>query len=217
LSPTLTREERRERTRRALLDAAAKLFCDKGMEGTSIDELAAAAGYTKGAFYTHFDSKEDIYLALLDERFDAQLARLEEMLAGEDATEEARQAAAQAISIAQADDEWKRLYFEFVSYAMRNERFREKLAERHRDLRDRLTEIYSRWGGGFEVEPPIPVADIAAMTDFMYDGFLLNQMIDRDLDPALYTNMLLAFMRGLQAMALGWEPPAGSFGPTETA
>ena len=212
MSPTLTRDEKRGRTRRALLDAAAKLFRKHGLEGTSIDMLAAEAGYTKGAFYAHFDSKEDLYLVLLDERFDEQLGRLEHTLTGEQgATEEARRGADLFLTTAVADDEWKRLYFEFVAYAMRNPQFGEKLAKRHRALRERLTEIYSEWGGGFDVEPPIPVADIAAMTDFMADGYLLNQMIDRELDPALYTNMLLVYMRGLQAMALGWEPPAGIF------
>jgi AcrR family transcriptional regulator len=218
LSPTLTREEKRERTRRALLDAAAKLFRKHGLEGTSIDMLAAEAGFTKGAFYAHFDSKEDLYLVLLDERFDEQLGRLEQTLSGEQgAAEEARRGADLFLTTAVADDEWKRLYFEFVAYATRNAPFREKLAERHRALRERLTQIYSAWGAGFDVEPPIPVADIAAMTDFMADGYLLNQMIDRELDPALYTNMLLVYMRGLQAMTLGWEPPAETFEPGEGA
>jgi AcrR family transcriptional regulator len=212
VSPTRVREQRGERTRRALLDAAAKLFPKHGLEGTSIDMLASEAGFTKGAFYAHFDSKEDLYLVLLEERFDEQLGRLENMLGGEgEATDQARRAATQSIANAGIDEEWKRLYFEFASYAMRNERFRRELAERHRALRERLTEIFSRWGSGFGVDPPHPVADIAAMTDFMYDGFMLNQMIDRDLDPSLHTTMQLIFFRGLQAMALGWEPPAGAF------
>ncbi len=216
MSPTRVREQRRERTRRALLDAAAKLFRKHGLEGTSIDMLAAEAGFTKGAFYAHFDPKADLDLVLLDERFAEQLGRLEQTLSGESgADEEARRGADLFLTTAVADDEWKRLYFEFVAYAMRNERFREKLAERHRALRARLAEIFTEWGADFEEEPPTPVTDIAAMVDFMADGYLLNQMIDHELDPALYTNMLLVYMRGLQAMALGWEPPAGAFEPSD--
>ena len=215
MSPTRVREQRRERTRRALLDAAAKLFRKHGLEGTSIDMLAAEAGFTKGAFYAHFDSKEDLYLVLLEERFDEQLGRLEETLSGEGGADEEARRGADLFLTTVADDEWKRLYFEFVAYAVRNPGFREKLAERHRALRARLAEIFSEWGAEFEEEPPIPVSDVAAMVDFMADGYLLNQMIDRELDPALYTNMLLVYMRGLQAMALGWEPPAGAFEPEQ--
>jgi AcrR family transcriptional regulator len=211
-------KEHKQATRRRIIEAAGRRLKRDGIDGSGVSTLMADAGLTNGAFYAHFDSKEDLYLALLEERFDEQLGRLEEVLAGGEgeATAQARRAATQSIANAGIDEEWKRLYFEFVSYAMRNERFRRALAERHRALRERLTEIFSRWGSGFGVEPPLPVAEIAAMTDFMYDGFLLNQMIDRDLDPALHTTMQLIFFRGLQAMALGWKPPAGAFEPTDS-
>ena len=44
------------------------------------------------------------------------------------------------------------------------------------------------------------------MTDFMADGFLLDQLVDPELDDELYATMLAIFFRGLQAMAVGWEP-----------
>lgn len=60
----MTQERRRERTRNLLLDAAKDVFAKKGFEGASLDEIADAAGYTRGAIYKHFDSKEELFLAV---------------------------------------------------------------------------------------------------------------------------------------------------------
>ena len=174
-----------------------------------MDRVAHEAGYTKGAFYAHFKSKEELFLVMLDEKFGSELERIDELLAGTgEPGDEARDAAQDFVRYVNSDPEWPRLYFEFVAYAARNEDFRQELATRHRALRARLTEIYRRWSADFPAEPPIPIEDIAAMTDFMGDGFILDQLVDPELDDGLYATMLAIFFRGLQAMAVGWEPSA---------
>ena len=202
-----TRAEKQAKTRSSLLKAAAKVFCRHGLEGASIDEVSAEAGFTKGAFYANFRSKEELFLVMLDERFAAQLDRIDRALAGaEEPGEEARHAAQDFIASLGPDFEWRKLYFEFVAYAARNEEFRQELATRHRALRKRLADIYRRWSADFPAPPPCPIEDVAAMTDFMADGFLLDKLIDPELDDELYATMLAIFFRGMQAMALGWEP-----------
>jgi AcrR family transcriptional regulator len=62
----LTPERRRERTRNALLDAAAEVFARRGFNGASLDEIAETAGFTRGAIYKHFEGKEDLFFALMD-------------------------------------------------------------------------------------------------------------------------------------------------------
>ena len=57
---------RRARTSRAILDAASKLFFDQGLQRTTIDEIAEAAGVSVGSVYVHFGSKEGLYLALVE-------------------------------------------------------------------------------------------------------------------------------------------------------
>jgi AcrR family transcriptional regulator len=214
LSETLTRGERQAATRAALLRSAAKLFRARGMDGTSVEQVAHDAGYTKGAFYSNFGSKEELYLELLDERFAEQLDALDRRLSGpSDPDVQARQAAEGFIESFRGDEDWKRLYFEFVAHAMRDERFRAELATRHRALRARLTEILRGWAGEFVANPPIPFEDIAAITDIMSDGFLLDRMVDPDLDDDLYATMVAVFVRGLQAMAVGWEPDPADFAP----
>jgi AcrR family transcriptional regulator len=202
-----TRRQKQAETRSSLLRSAAKLFCRHGLEGASVDDVAQDAGFTKGAFYSNFKSKEELFLVMMDEKFGAELERIDRLLAGTgEAREEAHAAAEDFVRYVYSDPEWPRLYFEFVAYAARNDEFRQELATRHRALRARLTEVFERWSANFPVEPPIPIEDIAAMTDFMADGFLLDRLVDPEIDERLYATMQGIFFRGLQAMAAGWEP-----------
>ncbi|HUP84476.1 MAG TPA: TetR/AcrR family transcriptional regulator [Acidimicrobiales bacterium] len=58
----MSRAERQSLTREAILDAAVELFIQRGVEATSIDEVTAQAGYSRGAFYSNFDSKDDLFV-----------------------------------------------------------------------------------------------------------------------------------------------------------
>jgi AcrR family transcriptional regulator len=202
-----SRRQKQEETRSSLLRSAAKLFCRHGLEGASVDDVAQDAGFTKGAFYSNFKNKEELFLVMMDEKFSAELERIDHLLAGTgEARDEANAAAEDFVRYVHSDPEWPRLYFEFVAYAARNEDFRQELATRHRALRARLADVYGRWASGFNTKPPLPIADIAAMTDFMADGFLLDKLVDPELDDRLYATMLAVFFRGLEAMALELEP-----------
>ena len=68
MAERLTQKQRRELTRQQLLDAAAVVFSARGYHVASIDDIADAAGFTKGAVYSNFASKEDLFLALIRER-----------------------------------------------------------------------------------------------------------------------------------------------------
>jgi AcrR family transcriptional regulator len=75
----LTREETREQTTQRLLDAAAKVIARKGLDATSVEDIAEAAGYSRGAFYSNFSAKEDLFIELLRRdhaRVTAELASL---------------------------------------------------------------------------------------------------------------------------------------------
>jgi AcrR family transcriptional regulator len=205
---TLTRREKQQRTRKSLLNAAAKLFCKRGLEGASIDEVAHEAGYTKGAFYANFKSKEELFLVMLDERFAEELDRIDQALSGtQEPQEEARAAAADFIHFA-GDDDWPSLYVQFVAHAVRNEEFRQELATRHRAMRARLGEILERWKEGTGHQPPLPIEQITAMMSFMADGFLVDGIIERGLSEDLYAMMVGVFLRGLGAIAEDQEAAA---------
>ncbi len=197
----LTRAERGAQTRAALLRSASRSICALGMHGASIDRIAADAGYTKGAFYAHFASKEDLFLTMLDEHFATELARLDAVLEGTgDPAEEARAAAEDFLEHIDSDPEWRRLYQEFATHAARHDSFRAEFAARQRALRERMAGVFARWACDFGVAPPVPPEDVAAMTFFMADGYLLDHMIDPELDPGLYGRMFEVFMHGLISM-----------------
>jgi AcrR family transcriptional regulator len=197
----LSRREKQQRTRNALLEAAAELFSKRGLGGASIDEIAQAAGFTKGAFYANFRSKEELFLVMLDELFAQGLERLDQSLAGtEPPREEARAAAANFIDFA-SGSEWPGLYFQFVAHATRNQDFRQELATRHEAMRERLGAVFARWKQSAGLPPPLPVEEIAAMMFFMADGFLLDRIVEPGLSDELYTTMVGVFVRGLEALA----------------
>src|SRR5438105_15844263 len=80
----LTRAESQARTRAHLLEAAAEVFARRGFHGASVEEVADVAGYTKGAVYSNFASKDELFLAVLEGRMQAQvelLGRLSERVA----------------------------------------------------------------------------------------------------------------------------------------
>jgi AcrR family transcriptional regulator len=204
VSPALTRKEKQAKTRSALLSSAAKLICRKGISEASVEDVATDAGYTKGAFYANFKSKEELFLVMLDEKYAEELERLERDLSGADEPgEEARHAAEEFIRFAWSDPQWPKLYFEFTAYAARNPEFREELATRDRAMRERIAEVFRRWSEDFPAEPPFSFDDLAMMIFCMANGFLMGKLIEPDLSEELYGTMMATFFLGTAAAAKG--------------
>jgi AcrR family transcriptional regulator len=206
MSPALTRKEKQAKTRSALLSSAAKLICRKGITEASIDDVAIDAGYTKGAFYANFKSKEEMFLVMLDEAYAEELKRLEAHLPGEGApAEEVRESAEDFLSYVRANPDWPRLYFEFVVYAARNPEFREELATRNRAMREQIAEVIRNWSADMSADSPFPYEDIALMLFCMADGFLIQQLVEPDTDTKLYGTMNATLFKGIAASALGLD------------
>src|SRR6476620_9469393 len=127
----MTREERRERTREDLVQAAGRLFTANGFHATTVDAIAAEAGYTKGAVYSNFASKEDLFFAVYERRADAAAAQRVELVADDPA------AGLQRISADTGerrgrDDGWLAVFFEFWAHVIRHPELRGRFAEIHR-------------------------------------------------------------------------------------
>jgi AcrR family transcriptional regulator len=205
MAKRLTRKEKQADTRSRLIRAAGKVFAEHGLNNASIDDVAERAGFTKGAFYANFASKEELFLAMLDERFAARLEEIEATTATDEAPEEqARQAGADFSRAISADPQWERLFFEFAIHAARNDRFRAELVERYQTLRERIEELYRRRLERVEEvdEPPIPLDKLALMTFAMVNGMALEKMLEPDaVDDELYGSMLMIFFTGLRTLA----------------
>jgi AcrR family transcriptional regulator len=128
-----TRAERQAQTRSDLVDAAERLFTGQGFHATSLDAVAAEAGFTKGAVYSNFASKEDLFLAVYERRVDARVAEMESILE-ESAT--VREGVERLIpgnrGRRETDDGWMAVFFEFWAHALRDPELRERFADQHR-------------------------------------------------------------------------------------
>jgi AcrR family transcriptional regulator len=210
VSERLSRKERQAHTRRRLMRSAASVAAQRGLERASLDAVAEHAGFTKGAVYANFKSKEDLFLAMLDARFAERLAELDRILSSEeDPDVQARAAAAGFIAAIESEPEWQRLFFEFTVFAARNEGFRVELAARSRAMRDRLAERLAARAARLGIEPVLPPGQVATMTFAMAHGVALERLLDPKAVPdGLLPEMMAVFFSGLRARAAAGPAPA---------
>jgi AcrR family transcriptional regulator len=122
----LTREQSKDQTRQRLLDAAQAMFMKKGFVAASVEDIAQAAGYTRGAFYSNFRSKPELFLELLRRDHEEMQAALESIFE-EGATRESMEAQVLAYySNLPRDDKCFLLWMEAKLLAARDGRFRVK-------------------------------------------------------------------------------------------
>jgi AcrR family transcriptional regulator len=203
MMPRLTRKEKQAHTRACLMQSAATVFARRGLQQASIDEVAEDAGFTKGAFYANFKSKEELFLAMLDERFTQRIEGIESVIAGEGSTaEKARRAGDNFVQGLSADREWERLFFEFSAYAARDDDFREELVTRYRTMRDRMAAALEAHSEELGKEATLPFDQVALMVSVMANGFALEKLLEGEAVPdELYGTMLTVFFAGLEALA----------------
>src|SRR5215218_11122056 len=159
----LTRGERRQQTQARLLDAAGEVFARRGFHAATVDEVADAAGYTKGAVYSNFATKDELFLALLDQRLAAQLEQVEALYAIESSEELLAALRGRTEQEFAAARDFGVLHVEFWLYAMRNPAAQAQLAERYRQLRGRLAQLIARRYARHQSSPPMPPEHLAAL------------------------------------------------------
>src|SRR3954454_18996732 len=102
-----TQPERRQKTRTRLLAAATRVFARHRYHSATLDEIAAEAGFTKGALYYNFASKEELFLALLDEHIASRVTLLRELGSrGTPAEARLSEGAARTTTSLRDDREW---------------------------------------------------------------------------------------------------------------
>jgi AcrR family transcriptional regulator len=179
-TPRRTREDQRARTRADLLVAAADVFARHGYHGTSVDMVAEAAGYTKGAVYSNFSSKEDLFLALLEERLEDSLESMHDVM--DSAAPEDRPAAfgRRRGEIAQWEPRWFLLEAEFELYAARNPDVRDRVAQRQRATLGVIEEALRRHIDDLGLSPAYPVEELAKLVVAAGDGMSLMALNSPD-------------------------------------
>lgn len=120
-------QARTEATRAKVLEAAQAVFSEFGFEKTQLEEVAARAGYTRGAIYAHYAGKEDLFLALMEQRARAKLAALRRTIENEPSARRRFELFQTWFSGQVCDPSWGTLTLEFKLYALRRPKSRKKL------------------------------------------------------------------------------------------
>ncbi|WP_333892949.1 helix-turn-helix domain-containing protein [Mycolicibacterium gadium] len=176
-----TRERRVEHTRSLLLDAAEEVFAEKGFTPASLDDIARAAGYTKGAIYKHFATKEDLFLAVSDRYWRRYFDNFAEVMAS-----------AKQVGPREFDEiakRWRKLSrdrgaehaalgHEFTLYLLRNPEARERVAAKRSEVVKALAKFIvdgmDRLGGTLLI-PPLTFAQVLVATS---DAVVLGSELD---------------------------------------
>ena len=213
----LSRAESRTRTRELLLDASERVFAQRGYRGASLDDIASEAGFSKGAVYSNFAGKEDLFLALLDRHLDASAAatRAGAMAATPSTGEPLGVVPADPVgaltALATPADpaawEWGLLTMEFFLYAAREPAVKDRLAailEGQRTyLASTLEAAWPQLSSG-----PLGPRDVASVVMALSTGLGVQVV----LDPASIDRSL--FPRVLEVL-VGSVAPPGREGTTE--
>ena len=114
MAQRLLRAERKERTKSELVEAARTVFLRRGFHRASLDEIAEEAGYTKGAVYSNFDGKDDLFLAAFEQHFRRRADMYAEVIFDQESIEDSYRIVGRVWREAnEAEPEWARLLTEF--------------------------------------------------------------------------------------------------------
>lgn len=186
----LTREEQKAQTRERLLEAGERVFLRRGFERASTEEISAEAGYTRGAFYSNFEGKEELFFELITDRLYKRYTRLIETNPTDlSPREKLRWAGEQIVELfGAAEEEGGRLplaglWLECMALAARNERFRDLAANFWRANRETMAAEFRQTYEERGIEPPIDPLHIATAMAAFEIGFHLQRQVDPEQVP----------------------------------
>jgi AcrR family transcriptional regulator len=166
----LTREQSQARTREKLLASAHEMVGRDGYDGASIERIAEEAGFSKGAFYSNFNSKEDIFLQLLEHNAGHDVIELEDRLGGIDDPLEIIESLSEWANARASDQRWGVLAIEMMRRARRDEAMSERHLKLFRDQWVGVGEILIRKLFS-EGEPPMSAFTLGGIVlELTYGG-----------------------------------------------
>jgi AcrR family transcriptional regulator len=204
-----TPARRRQHTRDVLLDAAEDVFARRGFEGAALEEIAEAAGYTRGAIYKNFGSKEELFLAV-NHRFNERFLSTFAFPPGTDAS---------SVDLLDIARHWREMNqvgeprdiaigLEFQLYLLRNPEARARVAEQRRRLTDMVAAFMEDQAARIGVSWRIPVTTVARLVMATVDGLRLAEQLDESGE-----DLYLPFLEALMSFhSLEETPKAASVG-----
>lgn len=197
------RDEQKALTRRRLLDSAEAVFARSGFHGASVEEIAREAGATSGALYSNFAGKEDLFLALFEERIATDVGDYSQIVAeGATVEEQARGAADHWIEILRERPDYFPLLIEFWAYAIREPALRERLAERFAALRSASGRLFLEAAERHGQPPNAEAGEfVGLLINALGNGLAFEKLVDPEAVPnGLFGDMLVLIFKAFEAL-----------------
>jgi AcrR family transcriptional regulator len=195
----ISRSERKAQTRTELIAAARSVFMQRGFHGASLDDIADAAGYTKGAVYSNFAGKDDLYLALLDAHYEARVAAYADMLLDEGTFEEATRAVGRFMVDSDVrDPDWLPTLAEFVAHAARDDSLRQAYVRIRERFLVAIADVIEALCEKHGLTLLVPSLEAARASSLLARGYSAERRLDPDaVSPEMFVELHAGFMRGL--------------------
>jgi AcrR family transcriptional regulator len=203
----LRRAEQVERNRTAVLDAARRVFLDRGYGGATVDAIAEEAGFSKGVVYSQFGSKADMFMELLEQRITERAAQNERLAAGKPLAAAARELLLAANRDVVSEHGWAQLLVEFRTHAARDPVLNRRYADAHRRTVAELAALLARLHDRDGTPPVVPVTSMAEFVLAMGTGLTLERAANPGALPA--DDTLALMLRAFDGLSQPGERPAG--------
>ncbi|WP_431796816.1 TetR/AcrR family transcriptional regulator [Microbacterium kunmingense] len=184
MATSTTPARRRDATRQRLLDAAGEVFAESGLDAASVEAVCERAGFTRGAFYSNFDSKEELFLELAarvwEARIDAVAVRVAELEDGGhlEVTTDAIRAVVQRVLDGPAEDRLGVLLMsEIRMHALRNPRFADGFLRQQDEMHASVARIIDDIGRSTGVRFRVPAADAARLFISSWESTLVRSVM----------------------------------------
>jgi AcrR family transcriptional regulator len=188
----LTREQSKDQTRERLLDAAQAIFMKKGFVAASVEDIAAAAGYTRGAFYSNFRSKSELFLELLHRDHEAMQAGLHAIFDDAASREEMEERVLRYYSSLYRENKCFLLWAEAKLLAVRDGRFRPRFNAFMHEKVEQLSAYVREFSERVGTPMSMPPEQFAIGLMGLCDGVQFFYTVDPQNVPAEMVEMVLA-------------------------
>src|SRR5258708_10925896 len=198
----LSREDSREQTTQRLLDAAEKLIARKGLDVASVENIAAAAGYSRGAFYSNFKSKDDLFIELLRRDHQKSMAELNALRTSELSLDHVQSRARDIYGQMFRDNESFMNWTEARMMAARDTRFRAKLEALIAEKRGQIAAFIQYFHDRVGVAPSLPPEKMAMGFMSLAEGVQLFMVSSpTEMTPATAESLLTLFVDSIMKLA----------------
>ncbi|MBI2698618.1 MULTISPECIES: TetR/AcrR family transcriptional regulator [Mycobacterium] len=171
--------KRRAETRARLMEAAFRVFAEKGYGHVTIEDVCEAAGYTRGAFYSQFESLEELFFLLYDQWAGRTADQVRAAMEGADAVVDLPGVVERIVDTLLLERDWLLIKFDFLLYSARNPELAHRWEVHRAQLRKVIEERLIASGIGFH-KAIDSVTDTARAIIAAYDGVSVQLLLDRD-------------------------------------